>query len=296
MHTVTPRLILTWFLKDFKIITIISIIFAIISVFYALSLSNVYSSKAKVSSNLSDSKGMSGALSNLGGLASLAGVSIGGGELSPEVLKEMLSSSSFLASYIKKYHIEKEIIAVKSFEPTTNQFQYDEKIYDILNEKWVRKFKFPQVLEPSGPELVDKFKETYSVEFDRRTKLIIMSFSSLSPQFSQQVLENIVLHFNSYMKEKDISDSLLSVKYLNEQLAVAKYGEVKLALQQIIEEQYKKLALAQTREDYALRYIESPMLAAKKSGPKRAIICLAITLLGTFFSVVLWWSVRIFRS
>lgn len=296
MYSVTPRLILTWFLKDFKIIIFISIFFSITSLFFVLSLPNVYSSKAKVSSNLSDSKGMSGALSNLGGLASLAGVSIGGEGLSPEVLKEILSSSSFLASFIKKYHIEKEIIAVKSFDPKKNQFEYDEKIYDVLSEVWVRQFKFPQTLEPSGAELVDKFKESFGVQYDRKTKLIRMSFSSMSPQFSQQILENIVLHFNSYMRDRDISDSLLSVTYLNEQLAVAKYGEVKIALQQIMEEQYKKLALAKTRQEYALRYIESPMLAVEKSGPKRAIICLAITMLGTFLSVTFWWSVRILHS
>jgi LPS O-antigen subunit length determinant protein (WzzB/FepE family) len=77
---------------------------------------------------------------------------------------------------------------------------------------------------------------------------------------------------------------------------VAKYAEVKLALQQILEEQYKKLALAQTREEYALRYIESPMLAVKKSGPKRAIICIAITIIGTTLSLFFWWSLRILRS
>lgn len=296
MLTVTPRLILTWFLKDFKIIGLISASFAVISILFALSLPNIYSSKTKVSSNLSDSNGMSGALANLGGLASLAGVSIGGGGVSPTVLKEILSSSSFLASFIKKYHIEKEVIAVKSFESTSNQFQYDDEIYDNVNNKWVRQFKFPQTLEPSGAELVDEFKESFSVQFDRKTKLINMTFSSMSPQFSQQVLENIVFHFNGYMRDKDVSDSLLSVKYLKEQLVVAKYVEVKRALQQIMEEQYKKLALAQTREEYALRYIESPMLAVKKSGPKRTIICIAITMLGTFFSVMFWWSVRIFRS
>jgi uncharacterized protein involved in exopolysaccharide biosynthesis len=296
MHTITPRLIVSWFFKDVWKILLISVFFATVSVFYALSLPNIYSSKTKVSSNLSDSKGMNGALSGLGGLASLAGVSLGGGGLSPEVLKEMLASSSFLASFIKKYHIEKEIMAVKSFQPLKSQFEYDEKIYDNSNGKWVRQFKYPQTLQPSGKEIVDKFKESFGVQYDRKTKLITMSFSSMSPQFSQQILENIVLHFNYYMKSKDISDSQLSVKYLNDQLAVAKYAEVKLALQQILEEQYKKLALAQTREEYALRYIESPMLAVKKSGPKRAIICIAITTIGTTLSLFFWWSLRILRS
>jgi uncharacterized protein involved in exopolysaccharide biosynthesis len=296
MHTITPRLIVTWFFKDFKIIVLIAAFFSIVSVFFAINLPNVYSSKAKVSSNLSDSKGVSSALSNLGGLASLAGVSLGGGGLSPEVLKEMLASPSFLASFIKKFHIEKDIVAVKRFHPLKSEFEYDDEIYDDTNGKWVRQFKYPQTLKPSGREVVDKFKESFSVQYDRKTKLITMSFSSMSPQFSKKILEDIVVHFNYFMKSKDVSDSLLSIKYLNEQLAVAQYAEVKLALQQILEEQYKKLALAKTREEYALRYIESPMLAVKKSGPKRAIICLAIVTIGTTLSLLLWWSLRILRS
>ena len=296
MLSITPRLIFEWFLKDIWKIILISILFAVIAVFYALSIPNQYSSSAKVSSNLSDSKSMGGALSSLGGLASLAGVSLGGGSMSPEVLKEMLNSSSFLASYIKHAAIEKEIMAAKTFESTTVEFTYDKKVYDIEKNKWVRDFKFPQTAIPSEIELVEKFKDSYSVNYDRKTKLISLSYNSLSPFFSKSVLDNLVLYFNTYMRDKDLLDSQSSIKYLKSELKIAKYNEVSLALQQILEEQYKKLALAKTREEYALRFIESPMVAAKKSSPKRALICLAITVIGTLCSILLLWSIRIFRN
>jgi capsule polysaccharide export protein KpsE/RkpR len=296
MLSVTPRLLLDWAIKDIWKIIFISIIFSIISVFYVLSIPNIYSSKAVVSSNMSDSKSMGGTLSKLGGLASLAGISLGGGQLSPEVLKEMITSKSFLASFIRKYHLEVDIMAAKGYQPNNKKFIYDEKIYDNKNHQWVRKFKYPQSLIPSDIELVEKFNEFFSVSYARKTKLITLNFKFYTPDFAKKTLNNLISHFNEYMKNTDIHNSETSIEYLKLQLKKAKYNEVKLSLQQIMEEQFKKLAVAKTRKEYALRVIDAPMVAAKKSEPKRAIICLLITLFGTFFSVITLWSLRILKN
>jgi uncharacterized protein involved in exopolysaccharide biosynthesis len=296
MYTVTPRLILTWFFKDVWKILLISVFFATVSVFYALSIPNKYTSNAKVSSNLADSKSMGGALSNLGGLASLAGVSIGGDGLSAEVLKELLNSRQFIASFIRKEKIEAEILALKSYQPSDDSFVYDENIYDSKTRNWVRDVKFPLEIEPNGSELSEKFKQSFVVGYERKTKLITLSYKSLSPKFSQEILEKFVSHFNEFMRNNDITDSLDSVNYLKGELAKDNFSEVKLALQQILEEQYKKLALANTRKEYALKFIVSPMLATNKSEPKRAMICVAITIFGTFFSVLIMWTFRISKG
>jgi len=297
MLVVSPRLFLEWFIKDFFKIISISIIFAAISVFYALSIPNQYSSHAVVSSNMSDSKSMGGALSKMGGLASLAGISLGGGgALSPEVLYEMLSSSSFLSSFIRKYGLEKETMAVEGYTPENNSFIYKEKIYDVKNNVWVRDFKFPQTVEPNDFELVEKFKESFNASYARKTKLIKISFKSFAPQYSVKTLNDLIFYFNEYMRNNDIDESESSIKYLKKELTSSSYQEVNLALQQLVEEQYKKLAIAKTRDEYALRVIEAPLLAANKSEPKRAIICVVITLLGTFLSVLILWTVRIFRD
>jgi len=297
MLTITPKILLEWFIKDFIKICIIGFVFGVVSVFIALSIPNQYTSKAVVASNMTDSKSMGGALSKLGGLASLAGVSLGGGgTLSPEVLYEMITSNSFLASFIREYGLEKEVMAAEGFDASTNKFLYDPKKYDIKNEVWVRDFKFPQTLEPSDIELVEKFKESLSASYARKTKLITIAVKSYSPEFSLSVVNKLIFHFNQYMRNIDIKESELSIHYLEQELASSKFQEVSLALQQIMEEQYKKLSLAKTREEYAFRIIESPLLAAKKSEPKRAIICIVITLGGTVFSILAMWTVRIFRT
>lgn len=292
MLSISPRLILEWFLKDIYKIVVMLICFGIASVFFALSIPNKYVSNSLVSSNLNNSKS---SLSQLGGLASLAGISLGGEGLSPRVLHEMINSKSFLVSFIRAHDLEKDIIAAKSYDVEGKKFIYDEKIYDINTNKWVREFNYPQKLEPSDAELALAFKDNFSASYEIKVKLIKLSYKSLSPEYSKKILQDLVYFFNEYLREFDISTSEMSISYLKKQLSLSKYGEVKLALQQIMEEQYKKLALAKTRKEYALRIIESPMIASKKSEPKRAVICLLFTLAGTLFSVLLMWSIRIYR-
>ena len=296
MSPITPKLIVEWFIKDIWKIIIIFILFASISVYYALSIPNIYSSKAVVSSNLSDSKSMGGSLAKLGGLASLAGVSLGGGGMSPEVIKEMVSSNSFIASFVRAYKLEAYLMAAEKYDASSNTFLFNNTIYDNNEKKWTRAYKFPLTQEPNDAELAIKFKELFSVSFARKTKLITLNFKSLSPEFSKTVLEDLIFHFNEYMRKGDIETSQSSIGYLEQQLATTQYNEVKLALQQIMEEQFKKLAIANTRKEYALRVIEAPLLAANKSEPKRAVICAVITFAGTLLSILLLWSVRIMRG
>lgn len=296
MSVLSPQILVKWLIADFKKIILVSLVFCVISVFYALSIPNQYASRVIVTSNMQDAKSM-GAMSNLGGLASLAGVSIGSsGELTPEVLYEMITSNSFLASFIEKYKLAPIIMAAENFDPLSNEFIYKKKVYDNTKNIWVREFKFPQNLKPSDIELVEKLKESLSASYARKTKLITINFQSYSPFFAKELLEKLVIHFNLYVRKNDIDESESAITYIKQELSTSKFQEVNMTLQQIMEEQYKKLSLAKTRNEYAFRVIESPLLAAKKSEPKRAVICIVITFGGTVLSILLWWTVRIFRT
>lgn len=296
MSTLTISTLFQWFKQDFIKISLIGIVFGAISVVYALSLPNVYSTKTIVISNLSEG-GMGGSLSKLGGLASIAGVSLGGGKTtSPEVLSETIKSNSFLAEFIRSQEIEIELMAAKDFDPASGKFLLNEKIYDADSNTWVRDYKYPQTLAPSDIELVEKFKDVFGVNFARKTKLITLNFKSYSPEQSQKIPFELVKFFNEYMRAIDIKEATSTVAYLEDQLVKANAKEVKIALQQILEEQFKKLALANTRDEYAFKIIEAPLYPANKSEPKRAIICVVITILGTALTIMLWWSVRIFRQ
>lgn len=287
--------IFRWLWFDRLLIIFITITFGLMSVLYALSIENKYSSKVTVISNLEDSKSLGGSLGGLSGIASMAGLSLGGSNMSPEVLKEILTSDSFLGTFIKKQKIEPIIMAAKSYDPESKEFNFDEKVYDISNERWVREYYFPQELEPNEIELAEKFKENFSANYDRKTKLISMVYNSYSPSFSQEILIDLVNEFNSYIKKQERETAVKTIEYLKSELRGVVLSEVKTTMQALLEEQYKKLSIAETRNDYALKVIGSPLVAYNKSEPKRAVICFVITLFGLITASLISISYRIIK-
>ena len=83
-------------------IIVITAVFALASIIYALSLPNVYKATTSLSPAQSDSSDLSGALGQLGGLASFAGVSIGGtnGNSESKIAMEIMQSWSFIEGFI----------------------------------------------------------------------------------------------------------------------------------------------------------------------------------------------------
>jgi len=55
---------------------------------------------------------------------------------------------------------------------------------------------------------------------------------------------------------------------------------------QLIEEQTKTIMLANVRKDYVLEVIDPAVAPEKEAKPKRAMICVLVTLLGGMLSVI----------
>ena len=81
----------------------ITLIFAISSVFYALSIPNQYKATALLAPAQYESAGISSSLGQLGGLASLAGVNFGNtGSSETEMAKAIMISWNFIEDFINK--------------------------------------------------------------------------------------------------------------------------------------------------------------------------------------------------
>ncbi|WP_417656334.1 Wzz/FepE/Etk N-terminal domain-containing protein [Pseudidiomarina aestuarii] len=296
MKKISFEIIISWFLKDFWKICIVFVLSSILAVVVALSIPNKYSSRAVLVSNLGEGKAISGALASLGGLASMAGISLGGDELNAEVLREIMTSDSFLAGFLRSEQLSSIVMAAEGYDVNTNEFILDDEIYDAEAGVWVREVKFPATQEPNEAELAEKFKESFSAAYERKNQLVTVSLTSYSPYFARETLTKLVDYFNLYMREQEIQKYSQSVSYLNEQLETAAVVEVRTAIQKVLEDQLKQLALASTREDYAFRVIESPMVPYQKSEPRRAVICVVIAVGLTLLFIFIFWTIRAFRG
>ncbi len=272
------------------IIIAITFVFAVASVFYALSKPDVY--KASVLLSPVSSQGGSGGLGALagqfGGLASLAGINLGGGGGDQtSIALATLESRSFIESFIKKHDLLVPLMAAKSWSRTTDSLLLDEELYDETSQKWIREVKAPQTPEPTLWEAYEEFKKMLSVSQDKTTSLITVELEFFSPTLSKAWLIKLIKDINEFTREQEKEETEASINYLKNELKNIQVTNMETVFYQLIEEQTKTMMLAQVKKEYVFKTIDPAQVPDKKSGPKRALIVILGTLLGGILSILI---------
>jgi hypothetical protein len=271
--------------------TILSItaFLSIVGVIYSLLLPNIYESKALLTPvNLSST--ISGAFRSYSGLAGFAGINLPSGEdegNSSKAQRKIGSLSFFEESILKNIYLP-DLMAVKSWVPETNTLIYDQKIYDVNKNSWIRKYSYPQQQIPSAQESFEVFVTNHlSLDEDKKTGFIILSIKHQSPFIAKQWAELVINQINSFYRQKDKVESEKAVSYLNQQISMTGLSEIKQVIAELLQEETKKLTLIEANQYYVFDYIDPPAVMEKKSEPKRSLICILIALLGGMLSILL---------
>lgn len=275
-----------------KLIVGITAIFALVAVFYALSIPNQYRATAIVSPAQDSGGGLSGALGQLGGLASLAGVSIGGGESSEaQVAQEIMRSRGFIEEFISENNLAVEVFAAEGWDTGSNQLEINADIYDVDSSLWLRDTSAGKTADPSGWELFKKFSGMFSVSEDKKTGMVSISVEYFSPQLAKEWVDRLVYGINQHMQSRKLEKVNINIQYLEAQIQKTSIAEMREVFYTIIEEQIKSKMLAEASPEYAFVTVSPAMVPEEKSQPKRALICILGTLLGGMLSV-LWVLIR----
>ncbi|GAB58352.1 Wzz/FepE/Etk N-terminal domain-containing protein [Rheinheimera nanhaiensis] len=267
------------------LIIAVTAIFAVASVFYALSLPNIYKSEALLAP-AAEQKG-AGLSGQLGGLAALAGVSLGSGAgvdktaLAIEVVK----SRDFLSRFIQQRIQLQDLMAVKSWDLTTNSLKYDLDVYNPESQQWLREVKPPKQAQPSLQEAYKALSEILSVSQDKTTGMVKLSIEHQSPYIAQSWVQMLIADLNLEMKTRDIEEAEKSIAYLQQQISQTNIADLRTALYSLIEEQTKTLMLANVRDEYALKVIDSAIVPEEKARPARAVLVIVCTFLGGFIAI-----------
>ena len=138
---------------------------ALLSVFYTLTLPNIYRAEALLApAGVQRETGMSGLAGQFGGLASLAGISIEDEIVSKHELGlEVLKSRKFIREFVDRHKILPELMAVDYWNPNTKKLILNEKIYNVSKKIWIRDFSYPQKQVPSPQESFKKQKRVRSI-------------------------------------------------------------------------------------------------------------------------------------
>ena len=262
---------------------------SVVGLIYSLLLPNIYESKALLAP-VNPSSGISGALESYSAVAGLAGINI------PSVSSDRgnsvkafhkIGSLSFFEDNILPNIYLPDLMAVKSWNSETSTIVYDESIYDTTRNIWIRD-SYPKKQIPSAQEGFEVFKLKHlSINEDKKSGFITITIKHQSPIVAKQWVELIVNEVNSFYRQKDKLESEKAVTYLSKQISITVLFEVKQVLARLLQEETKKLTLIEANQSYVFDFIDPPAVMEKKSEPKRALICILITLFGAMLSVIL---------
>jgi uncharacterized protein involved in exopolysaccharide biosynthesis len=271
------------------IIIVISFIFAVSSIAFALSKPDIYKASILLAPASSDSAGGMGALAGqFGGLASLAGISLGGGGTDKTALAlEVIKSRAFLETFIIKHELLVPLIASEKWDRISDKLIVNGEVYDAINSKWIREVSFPKTVVPSPWEAYQEFLQLISVSQDKTTSLVTINIEFYSPHLAKKWLKWLVADVNNFMREKDEKEAQSSIDYLTKQLEKTEVSAMETVFYQLIEEQTKNMMLTKVSAEYVLKTIDPAQVPDQKSGPKRALIVVLGTILGGVLSVLI---------
>ncbi|PQJ44926.1 LPS O-antigen length regulator [Vibrio campbellii] len=272
------------------IVVITTILFAILSVLYAINKPNIY--RADVLLAPADSSGgnaISKMAGQLGGLASIAGVNLGGAEANQtELAVQVLQSRLFIDKFITNHDLLVPIMASTGWNMATNELLIDESVFDSSENAWVREPQGLRGKEPSSQEAYEVFmEENLSLHQDKDTGFYRLSIMHYSPFLAQAWANLLVTELNDEMRLRAISDANKNLKYLKEQLQNTSVSEMQSTFYSLIEEQTKSLMLAKTQDEFSFKVIDPAVAPEIKAQPKRALICILGTLLGTILGITI---------
>jgi hypothetical protein len=268
-------------------IVLVTALLAVLSIFYALSLPNVYRSEALLAPT-QEQDSLAGAMQGLSGLAGLAGISLQEGSASQAAQAlEVLSSRSFFAEKIYPSIHLPDLMADPRWDPETNTLSYDDDLYDAGRGQWVREVGFPRQATPTAQEAHDFFIEnTLNVSSDILTGFVTLSIDHVSPFIARDWAELMILEINEQFRARDHEIALSSIAYLNNQIAITSVVEVRQALSQLLQNQIQTSMLTDAKPDYVFSLIDPPVPPEIKNSPGRALIVILATLLGGMLGVV----------
>lgn len=274
------------------LIIAITAVFAIGSVMFALSQPNIYKSEALLapaSAEQGGGGGLAALAGQFGGLASMAGINLGGGGGADktQMAIEVMKSRQFTSDFIQKHNILPDLMAEPKWNLADNTLAYNDELYNMTENKWLREVKAPFKAEPSMQEACKEFTKVIAVNTAKDTGMVTISIEHVSPSVAQQWVTWLVEDINKVMKERDVAEAMRSTEFLNKQIALTNVADIRTILYKLIEEQAKTIMFAEVRDEYVFKTIDPALVQEEKAKPKRALICVIGTMLGGMLGVML---------
>lgn len=254
---------------------------------YAKNIDDIYQSSTKLAP--SEETNVNQSMGSLSGVAAIAGINIPSGTSGNNVLisLERLKSLDFFEMVVRKYDLYYELEAVKGWDKKSNALIIDSDVYDIKNKKWIYEGDFESDGKPSVQEAHSNFLKNFLINYDAKTGFVTLSMKHYSPHVAKKILDIFVEEINETVRQEDISSAEYIISYLNAEILKTKNVDLKFGISALIQAQIKKIAVANSSQQYILKTISPPFASERRFSPNRLLIVVIVFIL-TFISMSMY--------
>ena len=263
-------------------IFIFSLLLSIISVFYALSLTDYFESESLMSvRDINKNRSMT----NFGGAASLLGIDISkSGENKTMQAIELIKSRKFMKHLLTFDKVLPSIMAAKSFDKETKSIIFDYNLYDSDKNEW-KNDDFASLSKPSYLDAHGVFiDDLLTISLDKNTGFIKLNIKHVSPIFARDFLSLIIDESNNILRQKDLIESEQAIKYLKTEIAKTSLIDIRDSINNLIEAQLEIQMMSNINEDYVLIIIDPPYIPEKSLGNSKLLIVIFSFIFGLLIS------------
>ncbi|NMM42019.1 Wzz/FepE/Etk N-terminal domain-containing protein [Pseudoalteromonas arctica] len=273
--------------NDKWLVVLITGLVSIAFVILALYLPNKYKSDVLLMPIVEQDTNLAGLGSQLGSLASIAGIDLGGQSDKTDLAIATLKSRTFLMNFINENQLKVELLGVKSWDYATNQYIYDDEVYDHVNNKWVRESSTIKQAEPSLLEAYIYFmEELLEVDKDKETGFVRITIKHVSAQFAERVATQLIISIDEKLRADAANETERSIEFLKEAIKESDNSDLKILLYNLIDQEVQKKMLTKVKENYAFKVIDKAVIAEEKYSPRRALLCIFGFILGGGISCI----------
>jgi uncharacterized protein involved in exopolysaccharide biosynthesis len=170
-----------------------------------------------------------------------------------------------------------ELLAILQSDSLTTEFIRQNDMLPILfADKWDADRKRWKDMAPDEIPTLWKanrfFKQRVrGFSTDSKTGLSSLRIIWTDPQLAAKWANDLVTLGNEYVRQKAIQESERNVAYLNSQLEKSTVVAVQNSISALLENEFKKVMLAQGSKEYAYRVIDAATVPERRSSPSTVI-------------------------
>jgi uncharacterized protein involved in exopolysaccharide biosynthesis len=257
--------------RGWRLIAIVTLACTVVTAIAAFLITPVYRAEVLlVPVQDESSSALESLAGSFGGFAELAGVDLGTGGSTKEEAIALLESKILARRFIEEENLMPVLFASR---------------WDAQQGAWA-------VAPDEVPTFSDAFEiwdeDIRSVEASTTSNLVTLTIDWKDRELAARWASEIVRRVNEFMRARAIDDARSSIEFLKSELAKTNVIEIQLAINRLIESEFKTMTLAKQREEYYFKVLDPAFVPdpGEFVWPKRLVMIAAAIIGGALLGLM----------